>query len=102
MMDGYAVRAADTAGATREQPVPLRLVETIYTGRAPVGLWSPDMLGHRDRRCPARRRRRRGQSSTRPARANQVLVKRAVAPVNTSAARERLVAGESPSPTAPC
>ncbi len=36
MMDGYAVRAADTAGATREQPVRLRLVETIYTGRAPV------------------------------------------------------------------
>jgi len=36
MMDGYAVRAADTAGATREHPVPLRLVETIYTGRAPV------------------------------------------------------------------
>jgi molybdopterin molybdotransferase len=36
MMDGYAVRAADTAGATREQPVRLRLVETIYTGRAPT------------------------------------------------------------------
>ena len=28
MMDGYAVRAADTAGATRERPVRLRLVET--------------------------------------------------------------------------
>lgn len=36
MMDGYAVRAADTAGATREHPVTLRLVETIYTGRAPT------------------------------------------------------------------
>ena len=36
MMDGYAVRAADTAGATREQPVRLRLVETIDTGRTPT------------------------------------------------------------------
>ncbi len=36
MMDGYAVRAADTAGATREHPVTLCLVETIYTGRAPT------------------------------------------------------------------
>jgi len=35
-MDGYAVRAADTAGATREAPVHLRCVEQIYTGQMPV------------------------------------------------------------------
>ncbi len=35
MMDGYAVRAAETAGATPGQPVTLRLIESIYTGRAP-------------------------------------------------------------------
>ena len=36
MMDGYAVRAAETAGATREQPVTLRLVDSIYSGHAPA------------------------------------------------------------------
>lgn len=36
MMDGYAVRAADTDGATRSQPVRLRLIESIYTGRTPT------------------------------------------------------------------
>lgn len=35
MMDGFAVRSADTHGASREQPVRLRVVETIYTGSAP-------------------------------------------------------------------
>ena len=35
-MDGYAVRAADTAGATRDTPVRLTRVETIYTGQMPV------------------------------------------------------------------
>ena len=35
LMDGYAVRAADTAGASVERPVTLRLLETIYTGMAP-------------------------------------------------------------------
>jgi molybdenum cofactor synthesis domain-containing protein len=35
-MDGYAVRAADTASATRDTPVRLRRVETIYTGQMPV------------------------------------------------------------------
>ena len=36
LMDGYAVRAADTAGASAESPVALRLLETIYTGRSPT------------------------------------------------------------------
>jgi len=36
MMDGYAVRAADTACATREQPAMLHLVEAIYSGHAPA------------------------------------------------------------------
>ena len=35
-MDGYAVRAADTAGATRDAPAQLRCVEQIYTGQMPV------------------------------------------------------------------
>jgi molybdenum cofactor synthesis domain-containing protein len=32
-MDGYAVRAADTAGASREQPRALRRVGTVFTGQ---------------------------------------------------------------------
>jgi molybdopterin molybdotransferase len=35
-MDGYAVRAADTAGATRDTPSRLTRIETIYTGQMPV------------------------------------------------------------------
>jgi molybdenum cofactor synthesis domain-containing protein len=31
-MDGYAVRAADTQGASAERPVPLRTVATVFTG----------------------------------------------------------------------
>jgi molybdopterin molybdotransferase len=34
-MDGFAVRAEDTLGATAETPRTLRLVDTIYTGHAP-------------------------------------------------------------------
>jgi molybdenum cofactor synthesis domain-containing protein len=34
-MDGYAVRAADTTGASRTSPVTLRCVEQIYTGHMP-------------------------------------------------------------------
>ena len=33
-MDGYAVVAADTAGAWRDRPVRLRIVDRIYTGAA--------------------------------------------------------------------
>ena len=39
-LDGYALRAADIAGASAEQPVPLRVVDTLYAGdvaRVPVG-----------------------------------------------------------------
>ena len=32
-MDGYAVRAQDTSGATREQPRVLRRIETLFTGQ---------------------------------------------------------------------
>jgi molybdenum cofactor synthesis domain-containing protein len=35
-MDGYALVAADTAGATREQPVHLRLAGRVYTGDVPA------------------------------------------------------------------
>jgi molybdenum cofactor synthesis domain-containing protein len=35
-MDGYAVIAADTFGASRYEPKTLRVVETIYTGQVPT------------------------------------------------------------------
>ena len=35
-MDGYAVVAADTFGASRYEPKTLRIVETIYTGQVPT------------------------------------------------------------------
>src|SRR5678815_2801097 len=34
-MDGYAVRAEDTIGASRTNPRTLRRIETIYTGQIP-------------------------------------------------------------------
>jgi molybdopterin molybdotransferase len=40
-MDGYAIRAADTAGATEEQPVELRVVGDIAAGAAPDVSVSP-------------------------------------------------------------
>jgi len=40
-MDGYAVIAADTAGATRQQPVRLRLAGRIYTGDVPTAAVEP-------------------------------------------------------------
>ena len=35
-MDGYAVRAAETAGATAETPRVLRCIEEIFTGQVPL------------------------------------------------------------------
>lgn len=35
-MDGYAVVADDTRGATRERPARLRIVERVYTGNVPT------------------------------------------------------------------
>src|SRR5215208_545687 len=34
-MDGYAVRAEDTAGATRDQPKTLTWIEKVFTGQMP-------------------------------------------------------------------
>jgi molybdenum cofactor synthesis domain-containing protein len=34
-MDGYAVRSEDTAGAGRDTPRSLRIIETVYTGQVP-------------------------------------------------------------------
>ena len=34
-LDGYALRAADTAGACRERPVSLTVADTLYAGDAP-------------------------------------------------------------------
>ena len=58
-MDGYAVRAADTAGAPTDAPVRLRVVGELPAGHAPtvaVGAGRGDP--HHDRRADARRRRR--------------------------------------------
>jgi molybdenum cofactor synthesis domain-containing protein len=35
-MDGFAVRAEDTFGASRFEPASLRVLETVYTGQMPV------------------------------------------------------------------
>src|SRR5262249_19763413 len=35
-MDGYAVVAADTAGATRERPRALQVIERVFTGQTPT------------------------------------------------------------------
>lgn len=40
-MDGYAVRAADTGGATPHAPVVLRIVERLYTGAMPARAIGP-------------------------------------------------------------
>ena len=40
-MDGYAVVAADTSGATRDAPVSLHIVDRIYTGQMPRGSIAP-------------------------------------------------------------
>ena len=40
-MDGFAVRAEDTAGATRAAPRMLRCVEVIYTGQTPARTLAP-------------------------------------------------------------
>ena len=37
-MDGYAVIAADTSGASDMSPVRLHVVERVYTGHAPVAI----------------------------------------------------------------
>jgi molybdenum cofactor synthesis domain-containing protein len=42
-MDGYAVRTADIAGASRATPVRLRCVEQIYTGQMPVQVVAPGL-----------------------------------------------------------
>ena len=36
-MDGYAVRAADVVGATRDTPAVLTRIATVFTGDAPGG-----------------------------------------------------------------
>ncbi|MGC4084981.1 MAG: hypothetical protein QM736_23415 [Vicinamibacterales bacterium] len=40
-MDGYAVVADDTRGASRERPVRLRIVERVFTGNTPTHLVVP-------------------------------------------------------------
>jgi molybdopterin molybdotransferase len=40
-MDGYAVAAAETAGAARDAPVVLRVMGRLYTGQAPAAALAP-------------------------------------------------------------
>ena len=64
-MDGYAVIAADTRGATRDRPVRLGIGERIYTGQPTRARRHRHLCGDRDRRAPARwgRRRRHGRGN---------------------------------------
>ena len=57
-MDGYAIRAADTAAATEDDPVELRVIGDIAAGAAPERHGrARNGRPHRDRRTPPRRRR---------------------------------------------
>lgn len=38
LMDGYAVRASDTTGASRQAPVRFDIVERIYSGQSPTAM----------------------------------------------------------------
>ena len=40
-MDGYAVRAEDTFGATRYEPKTLKVIEKVYTGQVPTKTINP-------------------------------------------------------------
>jgi molybdopterin molybdotransferase len=40
-MDGYAVRAEETEGTTRDRPVRLRIIDTVYAGHLPVRSLQP-------------------------------------------------------------
>ncbi len=54
-MDGYAVRAEDTTGASRTTPRTLRRIETIYTGQVPQRRRGQPASAPRSRpapRCP--------------------------------------------------
>ena len=44
--DGYALRAADTESASREQPVTLRITETILAGSIPTAPVTPGTAAH--------------------------------------------------------
>ena len=44
--DGYALRAADTESASREQPVTLRITETILAGSIPAAPVTPGTAAH--------------------------------------------------------
>ncbi len=60
-MDGFAVRGADSFGASDYDPVPLRVIGEALPGRPFVGAVARGRGGaHHDRRAAARGRRRRG------------------------------------------
>src|SRR5262245_53962462 len=40
-MDGYAVRAEDTAGASRSQPRTLRCIDKVFTGQVSASVVGP-------------------------------------------------------------
>ena len=66
-VDGYAVRASDTFGASESLPIPLRLVGKVAMGQGaevPLGLAS--VSGSRNRRHAAPQRRRGGHARVRP------------------------------------
>ena len=94
-MDGYAIRAADTAAATEEEPVELRVIGDIAAGAAPERDGrARNGRPHRDRRTPPRRRRCR-----RPGRATTPL-DAAGQPGPARPRRDRARAGRLPGPRA--
>ena len=58
-MDGYAIRAADTAGATETEPVELRVIGDIAAGAAPDVTVEPGTAARIATGARAARRRRR-------------------------------------------
>ena len=75
-MDGYAVRARDTQGASRATPRTLTKVGTLYTGQVVADAGARRRV-HRnlDRRADARRRRRGRSWSKRPTRMTATVVR---------------------------
>ena len=51
-MDGYAVRAEDTSGASRDEPKILQRIEIVYTGMRPGEKLYEELFGEGELRAP--------------------------------------------------
>ena len=76
-MDGYAVRAADVAGASDDAPSGCTVIGTLAAGRAPDTAVGPgEAAPHHDGRPFSRTGRRRGHRRDRPAATGDTVVGR--------------------------